>query len=366
MEDLGLNKLFGGIYAGSRVLVTGHTGFKGSWLSLWLQAMGAQVAGIALDPDTVPSHWALCGLRLDPDHRIDLRDRRPLCTAVAEFDPQFVFHLAAQPLVRRGYREPIETFETNVMGLVNLFEALRRCSSLRAVVIATTDKVYAPSNDPRPHVESDPLGGPDPYSASKACAEIVSSCYARSFFRHLESGRVPVATARAGNVIGGGDWAEDRLVPDLVRAVGEGRTLHLRNPGAVRPWQHVLEPVSGYLRLGQALSQDECTEGAWNFGPPASASLTVGEVVGSFQKYWPELEVVKAIGDHPHEAELLSLDSSKARSELGWEAVWKAERTIERTASWYRSWLHDGIAASLKDLESYVQDAAVARLGWTE
>ncbi|GAB2670113.1 CDP-glucose 4,6-dehydratase [Arenimonas aestuarii] len=366
MEVLDLTSAFGGAYVGRRVLVTGHTGFKGSWLCLWLQSMGADVAGYALDPDTTPSHWQALGLHISRDIRADLRDPRAVSAALDEFQPELVVHLAAQPLVRRSYRDPTGTFETNVVGLVNLFEAVRACPSVRAVVNATTDKVYEPPSRPEGYREADPLGGHDPYSASKACAEIVSASYRRSFFRTGDERVDPVrlATARAGNVIGGGDWAEDRLVPDLVRATMAGQTLHLRNPAATRPWQHVLEPLSGYLELGRRLLAGEDVDRAWNFGPASADCLTVGEVVAALARHWPGIEVATTPGPHPHEAGQLVLDSSAARGQLGWKPVWDAAAALARTATWYRAFLADGRLHSTRDLDQYVADARSAGLPW--
>ena len=363
MEALGLSQSFGGCYAGRRVLVTGHTGFKGSWLVLWLQALGADVAGLALDPDTQPSHWDLLGLHLAHDLRVDLRDGAGVNDAVRKFQPEVVFHLAAQPLVRRGYREPVATFATNITGLVNLFEAIRSCPSVQAVVNATTDKVYEPHFATHGYCESDPLGGHDPYSTSKACAELISTCYRRSYFDRADCG-VHLATARAGNVIGGGDWAEDRLVPDLVRAATSGQALRLRNPEATRPWQHVLEPLSGYLTLGKALLGQETVGGAWNFGPRSNEVLPVGDVVTRLQRHWPQLQVEFDDSPHPHEAATLALDCGKAARELAWRPVWEITTTLDRTAHWYRAFLDGGSVRSTDDLVAYVNDARVAGLGW--
>lgn len=366
MEALGLSRLFGASYAGRRVLVTGHTGFKGSWLALWLQALGAEVGGLALEPDTDPSHWKLLDLQIACDARVDLRDARGVRTMVEDFQPEVVFHLAAQPLVRRGYREPVATFDTNVGGLVHLLEAVRTCASVRAVVNATTDKVYEAHATPSGYRESDPLGGYDPYSTSKACAELVSACYRRSYFDR-DDGRgtcVRLATARAGNVIGGGDWAEDRLIPDLVRAAVNGRSLQLRNPQATRPWQHVLEPLSGYLLIGQALLSGEITGDAWNFGPSAEATLAVSEVVAHLQRAWPQLRVEYDRSPQPHETAQLVLNSSKAEVELSWRPVWDANTTLHRTANWYRAFLGEGSVRSRSDLANYVADARRAGLAW--
>lgn len=366
MEALGLKRLFGGAYAGRRVLITGHTGFKGSWLALWLQALGAEVGGLALAPDTDPAHLDLLGLQLAHDARVDLRDANGVHAAVAALQPDIVFHLAAQPLVRRGYREPAATFNTNVDGLVHLLEAVRGCASVRVVVNATTDKVYETHDTPTGYREVDPLGGHDPYSTSKACAELVSTCYRRSYFDH-DDGRghvVQLATARAGNVIGGGDWGEDRLVPDLVRAAASGQSLRLRNPQATRPWQHVLEPLSGYLRIGQALLAGDAAGDAWNFGPAADATLAVRDVVARLQQAWPQLLVEHDPGPHPHEAATLTLDCSKAARNLGWHPVWNADTTLQRTAQWYQAFAENRSVRSRDDLAAYVADARSAGLEW--
>lgn len=366
MEALGLKRMFGGAYAGRRVLVTGHTGFKGSWLVLWLQALGAKVSGLALDPDTDPSHWRLLDLSIEHEARIDLRDAAGVTAAVTAAAPEVVFHLAAQPLVRRSYREPAETFDTNVGGLVHLMDAVRACPSVRVVINATTDKVYEPHASPDGYSEDDRLGGHDPYSTSKACAEMVSSCYRLSYFDH-DDGRghaVQLATARAGNVIGGGDWGEDRLVPDLIRAAASGATLRIRNPQATRPWQHVLEPLSGYLRTGQALLDSTARGDAWNFGPAADATLTVGDVVARLQHAFPSVQVEHDAGPHPHEAAQLALDCSKAAHELGWRPVWNADTTLVHTARWYRAYSADGSIRSREDLAAYVADARSAGLEW--
>ncbi len=366
MEALGLSTLFGGAYAGRRVLITGHTGFKGSWLALWLHSLGANVAGLALDPEHSPSHWQQLGLPVAMDARSDLRDAGAVQDALAQFQPEIVFHLAAQALVRRSYREPAATFAANVGGLVNLFEAVRGCASVRAVVNATTDKVYESQVAPGGYRESDPLGGHDPYSASKACAEIVSASYRRSFFSVPDAGgrRVGVATARAGNVVGGGDWAEDRLVPDLVRAATSGTRLVLRNPRATRPWQHVLEPLSGYLLLGQKLLAGEPVDEAWNFGPAPNATLEVGEVVRRLQEQWPAFDVAHDDGPHPYEATLLALDCRKSEQQLGWRPVWDASTTLQRTVDWYRAIDRSGDLRSVDDLAAFVADARHAGLAW--
>lgn len=370
VEALGVSSLFAGSFAGRRVLVTGHTGFKGSWLALWLTSLGAEVGGLALDPEDSDSHWSVLGLELATDARIDLRDAQAVKRVLDQFRPEVVFHLAAQALVRPSYRDPEGTFAVNVGGLVNLLEAIRACDSVKVVINATTDKVYQPPCPRGGHVESDPLGGHDPYSSSKACAELVSDSYRRSFFRIAGTGggggtSVRLATARAGNVIGGGDQAEGRLVPDLVRAAASGKPLRIRNPGATRPWQHVLEPLSGYLRLAQCLLQEDDFDTSWNFGPASDATLSVAALVERMSRYWPSLMVERDSDPQPHEAEHLSLDCSKAASALGWTPVWDAEQTIERTLYWYLSPAKDRRTRSLDDLSAYVEDARRAGQAWT-
>ncbi len=364
---MGLSAPFRGRYAGRRVLLTGHTGFKGSWLALWLQQLGAEVCGLALDPEGDHSHWQYLNLALPVDARVDLRDAAGVHAVVDRFQPEIVLHLAAQALVRRSYREPSSTFAVNVEGLVNLLEAVRNCDSVRAVVNATTDKVYEPPAPAAGYAEDHPLGGHDPYSSSKACAEIVCSSYRRSYFRSggVGSRRVGLATARAGNVVGGGDWAEDRLVPDLVRAAVAGVPLALRNPRATRPWQHVLEPLSGYLELGARLLDGEPVDEAWNFGPAPDATLEVEEVAQRLRAHWPEFELSHDPGPHPHEAPLLKLDCRKAEQRLGWRPVWDADTTLRRTVDWYRAHSSQGEIRSHQDIQAYLADARRAGLDWT-
>lgn len=352
---------FAETYAGRRVLVTGHTGFKGSWLCAWLVRLGARVSGLSLPPDTTPSHWDLLQLKQVDGYTIDLRDAEGVARVVARSAPEIIFHLAAQPLVRRSYREPGDTFATNVTGLVNLFEAVRRLDAPCALVNATTDKVYRPPSPAGGHREADPLGGHDPYSTSKACAELISECWRASYFRARNVG---LATARAGNVIGGGDWAEDRLVPDFVRAACRGESLRLRHPGAVRPWQHVLEPLSGYLLLGDALLRGEPVDEAWNFGPESTAELTVGALAERIGDAWPGTRIDFDPGPHPHEAPTLGLDSSKATERLGWRPVWDSEVTVSRTINWYRAWHGHGQLLTAVDIEAYEESARKKGLAW--
>lgn len=353
---------FGSAYHGRRVLVTGHTGFKGSWLCLWLQALGAEVTGLALDPPSDPSHWDLLQLSIS-DHRIDIRDEAEVRRIVAAARPEVVFHLAAQPLVRRSYREPVTTWATNVMGTVHVLEAARHVPDVRAVVVVTTDKCYEDREWPWAYRERDRLGGHDPYSASKAGAELVAASYRTAFLR--QPSNPLLATARGGNVIGGGDWSEDRLIPDLVRSVSAGDPLVIRSPRATRPWQHVLDCLSGYLLVGQRLlSGDATCAGAWNFGPDGEGSRTVERVLEDLARTWPQLEWQVTADPQPHEAGLLQLDSAKAKMELGWRPVWNLHQAIQYTANWYRLVLESGELPSAEQLAAYVADATTAGLDW--
>lgn len=355
-------KQFGEIYRGKRVLLTGHTGFKGSWLALWLDELGAEVTGIALPPESQPNHWDLLRLPTD-DRRLDIRDINALLQVFNEKQPEIVFHLAAQPLVRRSYRDPIGTWATNVMGTVNVLEACGKQPSVRAVVAITTDKCYENLEWPWGYRENDRLGGHDPYSASKAGAELVAASYRSAFFN---TNTAPLlATARAGNVIGGGDWSEDRLVPDLIRALEKNQSLEIRSPLATRPWQHVLESLSGYLLLGQKLlMEDKAFAEAWNFGPEPEGNRTVSEVLGKLRCQWEPLRWHVTERPQPHEATLLYLDSTKARSLLRWQPVWNIDTTLVKTADWYRAWLETGEAISRAQLKGYIADASCINIEW--
>jgi CDP-glucose 4,6-dehydratase len=363
---------FGGVFAGRRVLVTGHTGFKGSWLSLWLGLLGGEVSGYALAPPTDPSLFVVTGLADTVDHTIgDVRDRAALRAAVAHARPEMIFHLAAQPLVRRSYEDPVETYETNVMGLVNLFEAVRACPTVRVVVIVTSDKCYENRERERAYAEDDPMGGHDPYSSSKGCAELVTAAYRRSYFGPAST--VRVASARAGNVIGGGDWAVDRVVPDCVRALAAGVPVTLRHPGAVRPWQHVLESLSGYLWRGARRWTDGPTfDGAWNFGPDAAGELPVTELVEAFHHAWGDGSWRAAeAGEDVHEAARLTLDTRKAAAELGWRPVWGAGEAAAVAARWYHDFYEGGRrdAQALRrrtesDIVAYASAARAQGLAW--
>ncbi len=317
-----------------RVLVTGHTGFKGSWLTLWLTGLGAKVCGVALPPSTHPNLFDLAKAAEGIDHYIqDICNPKETVAVIRRYAPEIVFHLAAQPLVRASYRKPLETLATNIMGTAHLLEALRGLNSVRVAVLITTDKVYRNLEHPYPYREGDPLGGHDPYSASKAAAEIVIASYRDAFLREQH---VAVASARAGNVIGGGDWSEDRLIPDAIRAWQKGEPLHVRRPQAVRPWQHVLEPLFGYLILAQHLWHRPQDAGAYNFGPLTQEVATVREVIEQCQCAYGTGKVVWCDGDEgPHEASWLALEIAKAKSVLGWRPRWSLTEAIERTIHWY-------------------------------
>jgi len=330
-------------WRGKRVLITGHTGFKGTWLGLWLRMLDAEVVGYSDEMPSAPAMYRLCGFEHDMLWvRGDVRDGDRLQEAVRDAKPDIVFHLAAQPLVRRSYAEPAETFAINVNGTANVLDSVRHQPSVRAAVIVTSDKCYEGTASANGFVESDPLGGSDPYSASKACAELTVEAYRHSYFNE-SSGSASIATARAGNVIGGGDFAEDRIVPDMVRAVQSGQAIRLRRPDAIRPWQHVLEPLSGYMQLAEQLylKGAEYAE-AWNFGPSANQDMTVRELAGRMAaRLGAQPPIVPDAGtplEGPYEAPVLRLDSSKARIKLGWQPIWHTEEAIEHTASWYERW----------------------------
>ena len=361
LEVLGLS-LFDSIYDGKKVLVTGHTGFKGSWLSLWLSELGAEVTGLSLPPETEHNHWNLLNLAID-DRRCDIRDVVSVEQIIKNIQPEMVFHLAAQPLVRRSYRDPLETWSTNVMGTANVLEACRHTPSVQAIVAITTDKCYENYELSRGYREDDRLGGYDPYSASKAGSELVAASYRRAFL-DAEAGAL-LATARAGNVIGGGDWSEDRLIPDLIRAISEQKSLEIRSPNATRPWQHVLESLSGYLVLGQKLLMGyQDVAGPWNFGPEPEDNRTVSEVLKKLNKDWTVIRWHETGTPQPHEASLLYLDSDKAHRKLNWQPVWNIDSTIEKTADWYKQWLQTGHVISKQQLAGYVADACYANIEW--
>lgn len=352
LEGLDMTALF---WRGKRVLLTGHTGFKGAWMALWLHRQGATVTGISLPPGTEPNLFTLAGIQgLTDSHFCDIRDAGALAALVRQSEPEIVFHLAAQALVRAGYRDPLATFATNVQGTANLLDALRTCDGVRAVVVVTTDKVYRNLEHPYPYRESDELGGHDPYSASKAAAEIVVASYRDSYFAQRMVG---VASARAGNVIGGGDWADDRLIPDAIRAWNTDQPLQIRRPQAIRPWQHVLEPLFGYLQLAGQLWANPALASAYNFGPQTQEAATVRDVVERAQKIYGKGRVTWGDGaEGPHEAAWLALEICKARTVLGVVPRWSLDESVRRTMHWYRR-LYEGADAAglcLSDIDAYV------------
>jgi CDP-glucose 4,6-dehydratase len=324
-------------WRGRRVFLTGHSGFKGAWLSLWLQSMGAAVTGYSNGVPTEPSLFELArvGEGMMESVEGDVRDPEALAAALTGCDPEVVLHMAAQPMVRRSFVEPRATFETNVMGSVNLFEATRAADGVRVVLNVTSDKCYENREWDWGYREDEPMGGHDPYSGSKGAAEIVTAAYRRSFFSGPDGARL--ASARAGNVIGGGDWGEDRLVPDVMRAVLANDSVRVRNPNAIRPWQHVINPLSGYLVLAQALWEDPERAGGWNFGPADEEAQPVGRLIERLAERWPErIRWTVDDGPHPHEAHYLKLDSSRARAHLGWRPLAPLDAGLAATADWYR------------------------------
>ena len=335
MAEHDISSLF---WQSKRVLLSGHTGFKGSWLSLWLQSMGAEVCGVSLAPPTEPSLFDQAKVADGMRHEIvDIRNFEEIDCVFQSFRPEIVIHLAAQPLVRLSYQEPIQTYATNIMGTVHILEASRRAKSVRGIVNVTTDKCYENREWVWGYREDEPMGGHDPYSSSKGCSELISSAYRRSF---LEAEGIGMVTARAGNVIGGGDWAKDRLIPDIIKSLEKKDVLNIRNPTAIRPWQHVLEPLSGYLMLAKKLYLRESdVSGAWNFGPNDEDAKTVKWVAEKLSAKWGSITNLKLqSGEQPHEAHFLKLDISKAKQQLGWQPKWSLDAALDKVIDWQKAW----------------------------
>ncbi len=365
-----MQNLFGGIYKNKTVLVTGHTGFKGSWLVYWLNKMGAKVVGYSLKAPTTPNHIELLNLNIDSIIG-DIRDLDKLNQVFNKYKPDIVFHLAAQALVRLSYENPIETYETNVIGTLKVFEACRN-AKVKAIVNITSDKAYENKEWIWGYRENDPMGGYDPYSSSKGCADILATSYRNSYFNTKDykiKHNTLLATCRAGNVIGGGDWAKDRLITDIMLSVSQDKKVSIRNPKATRPWQHVLEPLSGYLHIGQKLLEEKVEfADAWNFGPSDEGSICVEEVVKNVKKHWDKIDYEINIDPNQlHEANLLKLDCSKAHILLKWKDVWDSQTTFEKTVKWYKSFYEeDKNILTEQDLDSYIYDAKLKEIEWSK
>ena len=363
-----MQSLFSGIYKDKTVLVTGHTGFKGSWLCFWLKQMGAKVVGYSLEAPTNPNHFELLNLDIT-SIKGNIKDLEHLNTVFQTYKPDIVFHLAAQALVKYSYENPIETYETNVMGTLKVFEACKNANT-KAIVNITSDKAYENREWIWGYRETDRLGGYDPYSSSKGCADILTNSYRNSFFNpkdYKKTHNTLLASCRAGNVIGGGDWAKDRLITDIMVSISQNKKVEIRNPNATRPWQHVLEPLSGYLYIGQKLLEEkvEFAE-AWNFGPSDEGSITVEEVVQNVKKHWDKIDYeINQAPNQLHEANLLKLDCTKANTILKWKDVWDSETTFEKTVKWYKDYYENNKEIlTQSDLESYIADAKAKNIEW--
>ena len=364
-----MQSLFSGIYKDKTVLVTGHTGFKGSWLCFWLKQMGAKVVGYSLEAPTNPNHFELLNLDIT-SIKGNIKDLEHLNTVFQTYKPDIVFHLAAQALVKYSYENPIETYETNVIGTLKVFEACR-ANNVKAIVNITSDKAYENKEWIWGYRENDPMGGYDPYSSSKGCADLLATSYRNSYFNineYKKTHNTLLATCRAGNVIGGGDWAKDRLITDIMISVSQGKKVSIRNPKATRPWEHVLEPLSGYLHIGQKLLEEkvEFAE-AWNFGPSDEGSITVEEVVQNVKKHWDKIDYeINQDPNQLHEANLLKLDCTKANTILKWKDVWDSETTFEKTVNWYKNFYENNKELlTQSDLENYIKEAVGKNIVWT-
>ncbi|MBI3631986.1 MAG: CDP-glucose 4,6-dehydratase [Candidatus Vogelbacteria bacterium] len=363
-----MKNLYGAIYKGKKVLITGHTGFKGSWLSLWLSKLGAEVIGYSINIPSSPNHFELLDIKMKSVSG-DVLDKQKLLETIATHKPDIVFHMAAQPIVRLSYQEPVRTLETNIIGTLNVLESCRQIKGVKAIVIITSDKCYRNQEIMWGYRETDPMGGDDPYSASKGCADLIASSYRQSFFNPNSYGtkhKTLIGTVRAGNVIGGGDWAKDRLIPDIMKATNLGKEVTIRNPYATRPWQHVLEPLSGYLHLGWKLLEGKKEfSDSWNFGPNDNSSIAVGKVIEKVKSYWKNVRYeIQKDAANPHEANLLKLDSTKAHTKLGWYAVWNSEKTFEKTTIWYKKYYTSKKLLTRKDLTDYIREAKNLKIEW--
>ena len=365
MEKMDLKNLFGGIYYNKKVLITGHTGFKGSWMTYWLTQMGAEVFGLSLNPPTQPNHYDLLNLNFQ-SYIQDIGDLNKVKEIFQEINPDIIFHLAAQSLVRISYQDPISTYLTNVIGTMNILEASKNLSNLKAVVVITRDKCYENKEWLWGYRENESLGGKDPYSSSKACAELVTAAYRDSFFSSNEN-RVLIASARAGNVIGGGDWAKDRILTDIISAVKNSKSVYLRFPGATRPWQYVLEALSGYLTLGWhlLLGKNEFAN-SWNFGPNNENNVSVLKLVEEAQKSWSKINFNIDDNINPHEAGSLMLDSTKAIKLLKWQPVWGFNKTVMKTISWYKNLYENQQITTESTIKEYILDAQKKNIPWSQ
>lgn len=363
--------LFGGKYFGKTILITGNTGFKGSWMAHWLIKMGAEVIGMSKDIPSEPNHFKILKDNYTDYFEADIADINSIENVFLKHKIDLVFHLAAQSLVRYSYNNPIETFNTNIMGTANLLEVCKKYSSVKGVVVVTSDKCYENFEDDRPYNENDRMGGYDPYSASKGCAELVVSSYNRSFFSIKNYGKthnIIVSSARAGNVIGGGDWSIDRLIPDIVKNANLNSITEIRSPKSTRPWQHVLEPLSGYLLLGQnILSENTNVSGGWNFGPKNNETLSVSEVLNISTVIWPKIKFEVPISNNAlHEAKLLRLDCTKSNTKLNWYPVWNTQVAIEKTILWYKNYYENSVLNTEIDLNNYIEKAKELKYDWVK
>ena len=369
MENMEIEKLFKGIYNKKRVLITGHTGFKGVWLTYWLSQMNADITGISLSADDGElNHHSLLGGNYNSIIQ-DITDKDGITKAIHSADPEIIFHLAAQSLVRESYSSPYDTYMTNVMGTLNVLEAARTSNNVKAIVIVTSDKCYENKEWYWGYRENEAMGGKDPYSSSKGCTELLTASYRNSFFNIDNYGRdhnTLVASVRAGNVIGGGDWAKDRIIPDMIKAASINESLIIRSPKSTRPWQHVLEPLSGYLSIGEGLlNKNTSLACGWNFGPESGSNQYVIDIVEKSKKYWEKINFELDVNINLHEAQNLMLDSSKAKRDLKWLPVWDYGITIEQTILWYKTFYEDGNIITKNQLYKFINDAKTKKIGWS-